>query len=174
MSTTREGIHLLKDNLRKEHDLVIIQFGLVDSYSTFKYAPYVNYYPDNVFRKQLRSIVKKYKKSCRKLGLNRKYGEVPVVPAEEYEQNIRCMVRICKGKNVILPETIPNLQEKRNRAIGEYNAILKTIASVEENCTLLPLYDAFSRNMADYYQDGTHANAEGYDYIARRIVDLLG
>ena len=36
MSTTREGLHLLGDNLEPGHGCVIIQFGLVDSYATFR------------------------------------------------------------------------------------------------------------------------------------------
>ena len=98
MSTTREGVYLLEDNLEEQHDCVIIQFGLVDSYATFRYSPYVLYFPDNPLRKQLRSLVKKYKKICRRRGLNEKFGEVPVVPAAEYERNLRRMVG---GKLVI-------------------------------------------------------------------------
>lgn len=67
MSSTREGIALLNDSLTAEYDLVFLQFGLVDSYFTVKHAPYIPYYPDNFLRKQIRSIVKKYKKSCRKM-----------------------------------------------------------------------------------------------------------
>ena len=46
MSTSREGVHLLKDNLSEEYDCVILQFGVADSHVTFRYAPYILYYPD--------------------------------------------------------------------------------------------------------------------------------
>ena len=59
MSTSREGVHLLKDQLQADHDSVIVQFGVADSHLTFKYAPYIPYYPDNPARKAVRNIVKK-------------------------------------------------------------------------------------------------------------------
>jgi len=53
MSTSREGVAILKDNISDDIDCILIQFGLVDAYNTFRYAPYVPYYPDNIIRKQL-------------------------------------------------------------------------------------------------------------------------
>lgn len=75
MSTSREGLCLLRDNLSKDFDWITIQFGLVDSYCTFRYSPYILYYPDNFIRKQLRSLVKKYKKTCKKLRLQEALGK---------------------------------------------------------------------------------------------------
>lgn len=173
MSTTREGLYLLEDNIEPDHDCVVIQFGLVDSYATFRYSPYVLYYPDNPFRKQLRSIVKKFKKTCRKNGLNKRFGEVPVVPESEYEENLRRMVDRCSEKLVILPETIPNHEDKRNPAIRRYNTIIEKVASEKDTCFFLPVYDRFARNMQGFYSDGTHANGAGYDYIAGRIKKLI-
>ena len=173
MSTTREGIHLLEDNLQPGHGLVIIQFGLVDSYATFRYSPYVLYYPDNPWRKQLRSLVKKFKKTCRQSGLNERFGEVEVVPEAEYEQNLLRMVDRCGGRIVILPETIPHHDQKRNGAIQRYNRILERIASTREICLFLPLYQQFAGNMENYYSDNTHANGVGHRFIAGRIADLI-
>ena len=65
MSTSREGRNLLEDSLGQEHDCVILQFGVADSHMTFRYAPYVLYYPDSSSRKFFRNIVKKYKKLAR-------------------------------------------------------------------------------------------------------------
>ncbi len=39
LSTSREGIHLLHDNLQTGHDSVILQFGVADSHLSFRYAP---------------------------------------------------------------------------------------------------------------------------------------
>ena len=78
MCSSREGITLLRDNESDEFDCVFIQFGLKDAYSTFKYSPNILYYPDNFMRKQLRSIVKKYKKICKKIGLIFEYHYISV------------------------------------------------------------------------------------------------
>lgn len=173
MATSREGLSLLRDNLSVQHSCVIIQFGLVDSYSTFKYAPYVLYYPDNLFRKQCRSIVKKIKKVCRNSGLNRTLGEVSVVPEEEYYANMLAMVHMCGPRTVLLPETIPHHDKQRNAAIQRYNQLLARIAATCANCHLIDLYAAFDAHLATYYTDKTHANAEGYAYIAEHITGIL-
>ena len=86
MCSSREGIALLRDNDSEEFDCVIIQFGLKDAYSTFKYSPNILYYPDNFIRKQLRSIVKKYKKICKKIGLNELLGTAKVVSEHETDK----------------------------------------------------------------------------------------
>jgi lysophospholipase L1-like esterase len=173
MSTTREGLQLLQDNLSSEHENVFIQFGLVDSYFTFKYSPYILYYPDTFFRKQLRSIVKKYKKICRNCGLNKKLGEINVVAPDEYQENLSRMVRLCGERAVILLETLPHYEERRNPAIQQYNTLLKQVAATASNCHVIELYDDFAANMEKFYVDATHANAEGYAFIASRVVDTM-
>ena len=114
MATTREGLALLQDNYAENIKLLIIQFGLVDSYPTFKYAPYIPYYPDNPIRKQLRSIVKKYKKLCRKYGLHDRFGEKNVTSEGDYIANIRKMILLAGQTTTILLDTIPNQQPGRN------------------------------------------------------------
>ncbi len=173
MSTSREGVYLLQDALTADHDLVLIQFGLVDAYFTFRYAPYVPYYPDNFLRKQLRSLVKKYKKSCRKLGLNDRFGVQTVVPEAEYRANIQGMIDNCSGRIVLLPETLPHHETYRNESIKQYNQILRSLADENENCHLIPLFDAFLPHMTDFYLDNTHPNNTGYDYIANKVRTYL-
>lgn len=173
MATSREGISLLRDNLSVRHSCVFIQFGLVDAYSTFKYAPYVLYYPDNPLRKQFRSIVKKIKKICRNRGLNRTLGEVSVVPEEEYYANMLAMVQMCAHRIVILPETLPHHDQQRNAAIRRYNRVLARIAARHDNCHVVDLYAEFDAHLTTYYTDKTHANAAGYAYIAKSITRIL-
>ena len=172
MATTREGIHLLKNYLG-DADCVFIQFGLVDSYKTFKYSPYILYYPDTFFRKQLRSIVKKYKKICRKVGLNTLLGEVNVVPAEEYERNLRHLIELVQPRTVFLIETIPNKQLERNDEIRRYNTIMRSVCQDYQHCFTVELYDLFARRLEEYYQDATHSNNAGYECIAHAIYERI-
>ena len=171
MSTTREGISLLQDNLTAEIDVVFIQFGLVDSYTTFRYAPYVLYYPDSFWRKMYRNVIKKYKKTCRKIGLHEKIGKCNVVSEEEYESNIREMITRCGSRGVFLPETIPHHDSSRNRRIMRYNEILKDIADDFQGCHLVRAYDEFSMNMETYYHDATHMNGAGHTALSKRITE---
>lgn len=173
MSTSREGCLLLRDHLTSDCTCVIIQFGLVDSYLTLRCAPYVLNYPDNIFRKPCRNILKKIKKISRKYGINDRLGESNVVPLEEYNRNICRMIEMCADRTILLPETIPHHDISRNDKIERYNGELAAIAAQYRNCHLVKIYDGFSDNMHRFYLDETHANADGYDYTAERILQVL-
>jgi len=173
MFSSKEGIYMLEDNDSHEFDYVFIQFGLKDAYSTFKYSPNILYYPDNFLRKQVRKIVKKYKKACKKIGLNNLLGEVCVVPEQEYRNNISLMVERCKSKLVILPEIIPHQEISRNKSIQRYNRILEQIAKTHDNCIFIRLFDDFLKKMPQYYLDMGHPNEFGYSYISGKILERL-
>lgn len=172
MATTREGLHILREEVSKA-DYVFVQFGLVDSYKTFKYSPYVLYYPDNPVRKLLRALTKKYKKVCRNKGLNRKMGEMNVVPIQEYEANIRKMVDLADGCRVILIDTVPNREVERNGEIQRYNKLLTDIAADYSCCSKVDLYQHFINNLDRYYLDNTHCNESGYTLMADKILEKL-
>jgi len=174
MFSTKEGLTILRDNDSDEFDCIFIQFGLKDAYTTFKYSPNVLYYPDNFLRKQIRSIVKKYKKTCRKIGLNELLGEVNVVSEQEYQHNISLMVERCKRKQVVLPEIIPHQETVRNPAILRYNKILEHISTTHDNCLFIRLYDDFLVKMPEYYLDTGHPNELGYRFISDKILKQLG
>ncbi len=173
MATTREGIHLLQDYMG-DSELVFIQFGLVDSYKTFKYSPYVLYYPDNFKRKQLRSIAKKYKKTCRKIGLNKLWGEINVVAIDEYRRNIELMIEFATPRTVVLLDTVPNKQVERNLEIVRYNKTLTSISNQYQNCVKIDLYDTFEENINRFFMDATHCNERGCDCIAQKIFEKIG
>jgi len=174
MLSTREGIAMLKEQDGDEFDCVFIQFGLKDAYTTFKYSPNILYYPDNFLRKQIRSIVKKYKKTCRRIGLNELLGEVNVISEKQYLLNISEMVEWCRTKQVVLPETIPHQETFRNPAIKRYNRILEDIAQTHDHCLFIKLYDDFLKHMPGYYLDTGHPNELGYTFIADKILKHLG
>lgn len=169
MATTREGVRLLQDFLKDDVEYVFIQFGLVDSYRTFKYSPYVLYYPDNFLRKPLRSATKKFKKICRRTGLNTLFGEVNVVKIDEYEKNIRRMIEIASPRPTFLIDTVPNHQRDRNGEIQRYNKVLDGICQEYDRCVKVDLYEVFEENLKVFYLDSTHCNQNGYEYIAKII-----
>jgi lysophospholipase L1-like esterase len=173
MSTSREGKNLLEDSLGQEHDCVILQFGVADSHMTFRYAPYVLYYPDSSSRKFLRNIVKKYKKLAKGYGLNQRFGEARVVSEHEYRANFQHMIRYCGHRQVILPETIPHQETFRNPAIRRYNEILADLARQHDKCTYVEVYDDLVDDMGSLYLDKGHPNDQGYDLIVRNILNAL-
>jgi hypothetical protein len=170
MTTTREGLRILEKNIDDNVAFLFVQFGLVDSYKTFKYSPYVLYYPDNFFRKQVRSLVKKYKKICRGTGLNRILGEVNVVGPGEYEENLHKIIALAGTATVFLIDTVPHKQMERNLEIRNYNSILSKVTEKYSRCVKINLYEHFWENLDRYYHDETHCNGAGYDHIVDQII----
>ncbi len=173
MATTREGIRLLKDNISQDIKILLIQFGLVDSYPTFKYSPYVPYYPDNFFKKQLRSIVKKYKKLCRAYKLNHYFGEKNVTPVQEYQANLEQMIFLANDIQTILIDTIPNKQAGRNKHILHYNMLMTKVAKQHSNCIKINLFQDFLQHQKEFYLDETHCNDAGYTFITKKILQTI-
>lgn len=171
MSTTREMQYFAKENIQNA-DIVLIQYGLVDSWKTFKYAPYVLYYPDSTLRKYYRKLVKKYKKICKSVGLNTLLGVENVVPDKEYKNNIEHFIKKFPDKLFILISTIPNKALWRNGEILRYNQIIEDICTRNDNAHYLKIYDTFLNNFDYYYLDKTHINDEGYNFILSQLIEL--
>ncbi len=171
MSTTREGKILFDEYRDKSPQILIIAYGLVDSWKTFRFAPYVLYYPDNVLRKIARKVVKKYKKIARKLGLNELLGQKYVVAPKEYVNNIEYMVK--PSKRVFLIETPPHLVETfRNPDIAYYNSLLQEIAKRHEHAEVIDIYEDFAKDKS-LYLDEIHLNQKGYDLVAKKILERV-
>ncbi len=172
MATSREGKFLLRD-FTGTSDCLFIQFGLADCYTTCKYSPYVLYYPDNIIRKPLRSIVKKMKKTCRRARLFSRLGTKNVVSPEEYESNIRSMVIQVLSNPVFLLDTLPHHEQWRNPHIQKYNQVLTRISRDYDQCFKIDLYDIFVEKLNNYYLDATHCNDAGYEQIAEAILQQI-
>jgi len=168
MSSTKEMLYFVKKFLKDETEIITIQYGLVDSWKTFRYAPYVLYYPDNFLRKIARKIVKKYKKTARVLGLNRWLGEKSVVTLKTYKNNILKVIQKAPNAKIFLIDTVPNMDESRNHAIRQYNKILKEIADTHVNVYYIEVYELFLKH-SEYYIEGTHLNSAGYDCMAETL-----
>lgn len=172
MSTVREGSEYFRHFRSDSTALVCIQFGLVDSWLTFKYSPYALYYPDSRRRKLARKLIKKYKKWCKALGLNRLIGTRNVVALEEYQARIEAIIVSMQNTPVILIETIPNKDSSRNAEIRRYNQSLAKLAQAHSNCHLLTLYDDFEGPQSEYYCDPTHLSLEGHAYVGQKLQQL--
>lgn len=173
MTTCREGYEYFKAYQRPETDLLCVQYGLVDSWLTFKYSPYVLYYPDSAGRKWGRKLVKKFKKLCKRLGLNRLIGVDNVVPAKEYQARLEQFIINMSPRPVVLIETIPNKDTSRNPEISRYNSLMKQLSERFQNCYLLPLYADFDSPLQDAYCDPTHLSVAGHKHVAQKLAALI-
>ena len=171
MSTTREMIHFFNNNFTKDTEIILIQYGLVDSWKTFKYSPYVLYYPDTTARKFFRKLVKKYKKICKKLGLNELFGVKNVVDLDEYKKNIEYVIEKAIGCKIFLIDTIPNQETFRNNEIQKYNEIMKILSLKYQNVFKVNTYYDFE-GQKKFYLDETHMNAEGIKLITDNILTV--
>jgi len=171
MSTTYEMLHFFEDFKEQEKEIILIQYGLVDSWKTFKYAPYVLYYPDNAIRKIFRKIVKKYKKIAKKIGLNKLLGVSNVVALDMYENNIKTVLEKTRESTVFLIDTIPNLEISRNSEIVRYNQVLSRLSKQYDHVHYVEVYDDFL-DKPEYYLDNTHMNEQGYERITKNILSV--
>lgn len=172
MTTTNEAKYFFDKYNNDSVDIILIQYGVVDSWRTFKYSPYVLYYPDNLLRKIARKIVKKYKKTSKNLGLNDFLGTKNVVSPNSYKINLEYIFSKIKNKKVFLLDTVPNKELERNSNIKQYNKILDDICSSFDNCYRVKFYDIFEKNLDIYYLDNTHINDLGYKIIAEELIKV--
>lgn len=174
MSTTRELLQFARDYPAQQYQIAIIQYGLVDSWLTFRHSPYVLYYPNNPLRKLLRKLVKKLKKYARTFGIHELLGSVTVVPLEEYVSNIRAVISSAPDTRFYLVSTAPNLDEPRNPRIEEYNRALATLADEYSNARYVETYATlYPRRHELYFPDGTHLNAEGQAVVTQLVMAAI-
>ena len=172
MATTREGVELFNTVKDQKFDIVLISFGLTDSWETFQGAPYVLYFPDNPWRKFCRKVVKKYKKIGKKLNFKKLFGIATVVPKDEYLANLRYIITGAQNSIVILLETIPKEEKERNISIKKYNTYLDNLVNEKKYIYRIKLYEYFDKHR-ECYLDKTHLNDDGYNYIYKKILDLF-
>lgn len=174
MSTTRELLQYAAAFPPSEYALAFIQYGLVDSWLTFRGAPYVLYYPDSPRRKLSRKVVKKLKKWARHLQLQKLLGAIEQVPIDEYISNIRSVVRSAPDCHFVLVATAPNLDEPRNPRIRKYNDALRALAGEEANAVYADGWtELWEKRDSCLMSDGTHLTAEGHRLVADIVRDAL-
>lgn len=174
MSTTRELLEFTREHPIGNYDLAIIQYGLVDSWLTFRHAPYVLYYPDNPRRRLLRKFVKKLKKIGRTLNFKSLLGSAHVVPLDEYRRNIERVIEQSTGTTIILLSTAPNLDEPRNPHILDFNKELERLAARYPHVIHVDIYALIYDRWGEvFHKDGTHINALGHQLVADEILRVL-
>lgn len=174
MSTTRELLEYADAFPPSGYQLALIQYGLVDSWLTFRGAPYVLYYPDNPRRKLARKLVKKLKKWARRFHLQDRWGAVEQVPLDEYLDNIERVVQSAPDTQFVLVATPPNHDESRNPRIERYNEGLRQMTARLPNSVLADAYDLLWRRKAQALMvDGTHLTDVGHQLLAETVISAL-
>ncbi|QGM26847.1 MULTISPECIES: SGNH/GDSL hydrolase family protein [Acinetobacter] len=170
MSTTREGLQYFKRQETQDADILSIQFGIVDSWVTFKGAPFVLYYPDTKWRKFLRKIVKKIKKYGRKLNFHSLFGTRNVVELDEYIHNIQYIIENSKARIIYLVEIYPNLDVSREPNILKYNQALKQICD-HKRVFFVPVFDQLKPNpQGENFDDTTHLSSIGHEIVKNQMM----
>ncbi len=173
MATTREGVQLMRREA-KLADVVLINFGLVDTWVTSIPKIYIPYYPDNFLRKRLRKLLKFVKRRLRSPWLRRFVPTGHVVPIDEYTQNFREMIAIARANNpqaIVLLWGSPPVQDDvaRNANLKQYNQQLEQLAT-ETNSLYIStatLIDKLPNEAA--YLDAVHLNEEATEVIAAQL-----
>lgn len=174
MSTTREMLQYNETHPARMHDIALIQYGLVDSWLTFRGAPYVLYYPDYPCRKLARKLVKKLKRWVRQWRLQDRIGSVEQVPLEEYVANLRFLIGSAPQTRFVLVATAPNLDEPRNPRIRRYNRALQTLVAEEPNAVFVDVFDdIWAEKDLALMKDGTHLTADGHRILANKVLQVL-
>ena len=175
MSTVREGWEYASRRLSKDTRYLTIQYGLVDSWLTFRGAPYVLYYPDTPTRRLLRKLVKKYKKIGRKLGFHRRFGEAHYVDPTEYQTRIERIIDLARQRasnvKVCLISTAPSREEHRNPGIEKFNQVLKAVAE-KNQCAFVDAFTPFV-GKPEMLLDHIHLKPEAHAIIAEACVAAL-
>lgn len=177
MATSREGVERIRREA-KPADLVLINFGLVDTWITSIPQIYVPYYPDSVLRKRVRKLLKFIKRRLRSPWLRKFIPLGPVVPLEEYRRNMQQMITLARSKNpaaTILLWGSPPVQHdpSRNDNLRRYDCVLKEIA-VQSGVIFLSTFEIVeSLESAEAYLDEVHLNEAATEGIAAAMYEAF-
>ena len=172
MSTTREGLQFFNLKDVANTDILSIQYGLVDSWLTFKGSPFVLYYPDSPWRRLLRKIVKKIKKYARKIHWHSLVGQANVVPVQEYKKNIAYMIEQTQAKYILLLDIAPNKDMSREPQTVIYNQALHDLAD-GKRVLHISYYDELKQNLDFYYDDSTHLSSQGQQVVTEAVLAAI-
>jgi len=177
MSTTREGLAKLRD-FQGPIDLLLINYGLVDAWTTSLPGIYLSYYPDNFLKSFGRRMLKSIKRRLRNPTLRKRVPVGEVVPLAEYEANLRSLVAHARERSpqgsIILWGTAPvRDQPARNQMIDRYNATMKSVADASHDVLYCDTSRVVSRlEQHQIYLDDVHLSPTAASDIASAILAL--
>lgn len=177
MNCSREGVARVR-RVSEAADVVLLNYGLVDSWVTSVPWLHVAYFPDNPLRKQARKLLKSVKRRLRSPAVRRVVGEGVVVRPQEFAANVRRVVDAVRAKSpgcrVVLWGTVPVRGDAdRNASIAGYDAVLRDVAA--EKGYLWFDTRAFLANLPEetVYLDNVHLNPEGASRVADAMAEVV-
>jgi len=176
MASTREGVPLVR-RVAMPADVVLINFGLVDTWITSIPSVYIPYYPDSFLRKRLRKLLKFVKRRLRSPLLRHYIPVGPVVPIDEYARNVGKMISLARAHNprtTILLWGSPLVQHDsaRNANLERYNQRLELIAADTKSLfvSTATLLSKLSNEAA--YLDAVHLSDAATERIAAQLANV--
>ncbi len=175
MGTTREGVQLMVLDAQPA-DILLINFGLVDTWITSIPQYYVLYYPDGFVRKRLRKLLKFVKRRLRSPLLRRFVAVGPVVSADEYADNVRTMIALARDKSphvkILLWGSPPvQFDPDRNINLQKYNGVLASVAEETQSIYVDTTDIVVQLPASKAYIDLVHLNEAATDAIAKQLVE---
>lgn len=172
-ATSREGIALMSSRPVKA-DILLLNFGLVDSQNTSIPQVYIPCFPNSPSREIQRKLLKIAKRGLHSPLLRRVIPQGPMVPLKEYRTNVERMILLARQLNpavwVLLWGSPPMHHEAHhNEQLLKYNAELHDIAT-RMRATYLPtkpLIDNLSS--AEAFLDNVHLNETATAAIAAEM-----
>jgi len=173
MATTREGVERMRRDAEPA-DIVLINFGLVDTWITTIPTFYVPYYPETLLRKRLRKLLKFVKRRLRSPWLSPVVPTGHVVAIDEYTENLSKMIAIAQAKNplvhILLWGSPPVRHDSiRNENLSRYNRRLEDLA-MENHASYVstaPLVGSLNAQQA--YVDDVHLSEASTTAIANEL-----
>lgn len=175
MSTTREGLALLRDYVGTV-DLLLVNYGLVDAWTTSLPGVYISYYPERPWKALARKCLKWAKRQLRSPLARRFLPVGQVVPVREYEANLREILNIARSKSpdsrAVLWATAPvHQQPARNVLIERYNTVMQHVAETTDRVSFCDAYSMISRMEGTRaYLDDVHLGPFSTREIAKQVV----
>lgn len=173
MTTTREGVELMRREA-KPADVVLINYGLVDTWITSIPQFYIPYYPETRMRRRLRKLLKIVKRRLRYPLIRKLTPTGPVVSIEEYSRNIREIIHLARSKrpgaDILLWGSPPVLHDpQRNANLARYDQRLELIAADVGGTFVSTVPILKSLDPKHAYVDAVHLNEVATSAIAAQL-----
>ena len=177
MTTTREGLaRVLRD--RPPADVVLLNYGLVDSWVTTVPWLYVPYFPDTPLRRAARKLLKFAKRRLRSPWVRRWVPRGEVVALDEFDRNLREIIAALRHANpsvelVLWATSAVQGNSGRNANIGRYNARMASIAAAVD-CTFINTATVLASLPADRgCVDAVHLSGESAQLLGAAVAANL-